>query len=383
MTDPVRMIVDGKVYAGWTDMRVSRGLDRCCADFTLSVGPRWPGLTADWLVLPFAAIEIALGDDTVLTGYADRFMPEISATSRDAKVSGRSKTCDLVDCTPEIGGTEFRRSTLPAVCRALCAPFKIEVVEAVDCGGTFALEAMERGDTAWQTIERLCRMRGVLACDDGRGRLVLTRAVPETRASGALVQGENVLTAQARLDGGKRFSRYIVLSQQPSAAALDREGDGDADDEAPEERPGGGASPAIGATAEDPDVPRYRPRVIRAEGNGGAADAQARARWAAATARAKSVTADVTVQGWRQPDGRLWQAGEIVPVRIPYLALDRDMAVLEVSYLLGVKAGRTTELVLTPPEALLPEPLKASGTGSGGGGGIWGPRGTFATERRQ
>ena len=34
------LTVDGRTYAGWTDIRVSRGLDRCATDFDISVSER-------------------------------------------------------------------------------------------------------------------------------------------------------------------------------------------------------------------------------------------------------------------------------------------------------------------------------------------------------
>lgn len=371
--DVPQLSVDGRIYAGWTEVRVSRGMDRAAGDFTLSVAERWPGQAEDWPILTFAPVEIRFGADLVLTGYVDRVSPSLSAGGREVKVSGRSKTADLVDCTPVDVGTEFRRATLPAIARALAQPFGIEVVEEVPAGEPFALEAVERTDTAWATIERLARMRGVLATDDAAGRLVLTRTASR-RASGALVQGRNVEAASAQINVVKRFSDYIVLSQQPGAAALDREGDGDTEDEEEAERPGAGSAPGIEAVARDPDVPRFRPRVLRAEGNGGAADARARAKWAASTARGQALQASVTVAGWRQPDGRLWQANELVKVVIPYLRLDHEMIIMEITHLLSPSSGRTTELTLCPPEALTPEPEAAPARASGGGataGGSW------------
>lgn len=368
--DVPQLTVDGRIYAGWTEVRVSRGMDRAAGDFTLSVAERWPGQAEDWPILPFAPVEIRFGADLVLTGYVDRVMPALSAGGREVKVSGRSKTADLVDCTPLVGA-EFRRATLPAIARALAQPFGIEVVEEVTPGAPFALEAVDRTDTAWATIERLARMRGVLATDDAAGRLVLTRTASR-RASGALVQGRNVEAAAATINVVKRFSAYIVLSQQPGAAALDPGGDGDEPDGEPGELPGAGSAPGIEAIAEDPDVPRFRPRVLRAEGQGGVADARARAKWAASTARGLALQATVTVAGWRQPDGRLWQANELAKVVIPYLRLDHEMIIMEITYLLSPSTGRTTELVLCPPEALTLEPEAAPARATGGAAaGSW------------
>lgn len=364
MTDAPELRIEGKAYRGWTEISVGRALDQGCAEFTLSSAERWPGLDQPWRILPFSSVEIRLGDDLVLTGYVDRLAPVLAPGTADVRVQGRSKTADLVDCTPELAGTEFRRATLPAIARALAKPFGVEVIERADCGGPIALERIDRADTAWDTIERLCRMRAVLATDDPLGRLVLVRA-GTARASTALVQGQNVLEASADLNVSKRYSRYIVLGQSGSAAAQDIAGDGDADDDEPAERAGAGAVTAVEGIAADPDVPRYRPRVLRADSNGTAADARARAVWAATTGRARALRAEAIVAGWRQADGRLWQVNELVQVTIPRLDLDRDMLVVAVDHSLTVRGGRRTRLTLIPPEALAPEPVAApTGRGS-------------------
>lgn len=365
------LLVDGLIYSGWTELRVTRSLERAAADFDIALTERWMGLDEPWRLVPFTPVELLIDDDTLITGYIDAIAPSLSFGNHAVRIAGRSKTADLVDCTPILRGTEFRRSTLPAIARALASPFGVDVVEDADAGAPFALEAFDRGDTAWDTIERLARMRGVLATDDERGRLVLTRAA-SGRSSGRLVQGENVEDASAELDGSKRFSHYHVLMQQPSAAALDP------DAEAPGEQPFGRDQPAIEASAADPEVPRYRPRIIRAEGDGGQEDARRRALWAAAVGRGRGMRAAVTVPGWRQPDGRLWKVNELVDVFIPFLQLDHEMVIVEATFTLAMKEGRRTRLVVTLPEALTPEPIAERRAGNSL---IWGPRGTFAGER--
>lgn len=371
--DSVTLLVDGRIYEGWTSMAVTRGLEQAAASFSLTVTQRWGGMAEDWPLEVFTPVELYLGKDLVLTGHVDQASHAVAAGKSDIRVTGRSKVADLVDCTPELTGTEFRRSTLPAIARALAAPFGVEVLDEANAAAPFALEAFDRTDTAFDTIARLARMRGVLVTDDEQGRLLLTRA-GSARANGRLVLGKdlpsNLQSAEATFDGSKRFSRYIVLAQQPSAAANDIGGDGDAEDDEPAQRPGAGDAPAIVGTADDPGVPRYRPRIIRAEGNGTAADAQARATWAAITAAARAISLNVELPGWRQPDGSLWRCNQLVPCLIPRMGLDRDLLVTEVEFSLQPGAGRVTKMVLTPPEALTPEP-STEGAGGGQGGGRW------------
>ena len=368
MSDVPELLVDGRIYAGWTEMRVTRAMDRAAADFDLRVSERWPGRLDPWRLQPFTPVVLRFGRDVVLTGYVDYAAPEADEKTHRVRIVGRSKTADLVDCTPEIAGTEFRGATLPAIARALARPFGVEVVEEVPPGAPFSVEAKDRTDTAWETIERLARMRGVLAHDDEQGRLVLTRA-GSRRASEELVMGRNIVAASAKLDGSKRYSRYVVLSQRQTGAAVARDGDGDDDDSEPDERPNAGVQVSVSGVAEDPDVPRYRPRILRSEGSGDAAFARARAVWAAASARGKAVQAEITVQGWRQQDGRLWRVNELIKVRADWMRLDHELLIVGTEFTLD-DAGRRTMLTLTPPEAMTPEPAEENRRG-GAGGGSW------------
>jgi prophage tail gpP-like protein len=367
MADAVELLIGGAIYGGWAEFRVSRAMDRAAADFELTVSERWPGRDDAWRILPFAEAELRLGADPVLKGYVDIVEADADAKQHRVRIRGRSKTCDLVDCTPELPGTEFRGAVLPAIARALAQPFGVEVVNEAPDGAPFGVEAKDRTDTAWKTIERLGRLRGVIAHDDEQGRLVLTRA-GERRASGRLELGRNLLAASARIDVSKRFSRYVSMAQRQTGAAVSRDGDGDDDDSAEAEQPNAGVQVSVTGLATDPDVPRNRPKIFRAEGAGDNAFARDRAVWAAATARANSLRVNATVQGWRQEDGRLWRLNELVPIRADWLRLDHELLIIGTDFTLGPD-GRRTELTLTPKEALLPEPLKPARSGGGGGGG--------------
>lgn len=339
------------IYSGWTEMRVTRDMTRGASDFDIQVTEKRIGSALE----PFQirggdAVVVKLGGSLALTGFVDRSISSVDDNTHEVRISGRSKTQDLVDCTPKLRGTEFRGSTLSAICRLIAAQFAIEVVTQVPDGRPFTTQAKELTDKAWDTIEKLCRMRSCLPTDDEAGRLVLTRA-GQGRASGALVLGENVLEAKAKQDDSKRFSEYLVITQTPPLATMA----GPAQE--PFATPGTGANVRILGQARDPDIRRNRPRYIKAEGAGDAAFARERAVWAATTARAKALGATLTVKGWRQADGRLWRVNELVKVTAPWLRIDRDLLITRVEYTLS-KNGRRTELELTPQEALNPEPLR-------------------------
>jgi prophage tail gpP-like protein len=361
MTDDIpTLTIDGMIYAGWTELRVTRALLRCAGDFDIAVSERWGGQDAPWVIAPYSKVVVSLGNDPVLTGYVDGYAPNFDAKSHGVRITGRSRTEDLIDCKPDIASGQFAGYTLDAIARALGVLFDIEVVIETDAAAEVVADAkMERSETAFTFLERLCRLAGVLLCDDALGRLVLTQA-GATRANGAIVQGDNILHATGQVNVHKRFSTYIVKGQHGVGGAK-----GGGLDLSALSGPGpshyaGKASGVVQtgqvAHADDLGVPRYRPHVSLAESQMSQAQMQLRANWQRAYAYGQSVKMHVTVQGWRQPDGTLWTLNQLVPLTSSYLGIDADLLAAEIEYLLRPHDGRTTRLLLGPIEGYTPDP---------------------------
>ena len=75
-----------------------------------------------------------------------------------------------------------------------------------------------------------------------------------------------------------------------------------------------------------------------------------RAQWEARSRAAKAKSANVTVVGWRQSDGNLWQTNRLVSVTSPSLGLYEDFLIGEVTYEL-TSSGMVAMLKLVRPDA--------------------------------
>jgi prophage tail gpP-like protein len=51
----------------------------------------------------------------VLTGCIDNYLPEVEADRHAVRITGRSKTEDIVDCTPDNQGGQFAGYKLDAI----------------------------------------------------------------------------------------------------------------------------------------------------------------------------------------------------------------------------------------------------------------------------
>jgi prophage tail gpP-like protein len=211
--------VNGQRYERWEEIRVTREIDRMCTNFDIAVSERFLAGTADFPLAPFMPCTVAIGGDVVLTGYIDNYLPEVEADRHAVRITGRSKTEDIINCTPDIQGGQFAGYKLDAIAHAIGQsvgkPYPIDVAVEVDVGDPFPDATIERHETGFAFLERLCRLRSILATDDEQGRLVLTRAGAK-RATDALLQGPggNVQWAAGVFSGARRFSHYKVKAQQ-------------------------------------------------------------------------------------------------------------------------------------------------------------------------
>lgn len=415
------LLIDGERYGGWKKIRVTRGLERAAADFALSVSSVEP-----WPIYTGAECQIYIDNDLVLNGWVDAYRPGCAATDHRIEITGRSKTCDFVDSSVTMDGGQLTGLTLRAVAEVLAEPFSLQVL--AEEGEPVPEVQVQQSEACFRLVERLARLQELLVTDDAEGRLVLTRA-GNKRTDTALIFGVNIKAANADLDDSNRFSDYIVKAQRPGNRTKDdkiaegrdpwsdvitrrlRNGasaddwraawrdrmrlvrthararagrtvdDGDYDGwEEWDGEPGSGtdrtadrgvtAITQIVGTAHDPGITRYRPKVIIAEAQADDDNADRRADWELRRRIARSVRANVTVNGWRQENGELWATNLMVYVQVPWLGLDREMLIGEVQFAID-DSGEITTLDLTLPDAFLPEKVRQPKrkTAARGGGG--------------
>lgn len=337
----VRLRVNGADYGGWTSVEIVSGIERVARDFRLTVTDRWPG-AGDLVqrIKPFDRCEVWIGSDKVLTGSVDAIPVNYDDQQVSVSVTGRSITADLVDCAAINEPGQWRGLRLEAIAKALATEYGIRVVVEADTGAAIAEHQIQQGETAFESIDRLLKLRQVLATDDADGRLVLT--VPSrTRAADALVLGQNVLKAEAGFDFKDVFSQYRVKGQRAGT------------DEAY-----GSACSAV-ADERDANIPRRRVMVVRQQGQSDGGSCARRASYERARRLTKALEATYTVQGWRQANGELWRPNRIVRVSDTMLRLDRDMLIAEVSYRLD-DAGTTCTMRVGPREGYEAEPPESA-----------------------
>lgn len=331
----IEIKADGSVFGGWKSARVTFGLEQIANSFDLIVTDRWAGQDNPRPIRVGAQCQILVDGELVITGYVDSNTPEYDANQHSISITGRDVTGDLVDCSAIHKSGQWAQASLDKIVRDICLPFNIKVFVDTPLGDKFATYSIQEGETAFECIDRACRMRAVMPISDGKGNLVITRA-KEGAPVAELIQGQNILYARGDFSINERFSKYFIKGQ-------DRGSDLDLD--APE------THTQVNATATDDYIKRYRPLIVIAEDKGSHATYKQRAEWERNVRRGRSARATVHVNGWRNGSGDLWRANTLVHFKSDYLAADVTLLVVGGTYILDESQGMVTELSLVGREA--------------------------------
>ena len=352
--DDITLTVGGVNWTGWESLQASRSVDAMAGAFSLGLANRVQYGGAALPLSPGVDCVLACGADTLVTGFIDSVSQSLDSGRHGITVSGRDRSADIVDASAVHAPGSWKGASLTDICSALCAPFGVPVTLEGDQGQPFTAFQIQPGESVAEAMQRLLKQRELVAMPDGKGGLRLARLAQET-LSAVLQEGVNVLSASVTFDASARFSEYVVTGQKQGT---------DQDF---------GKACSVRATVTDEQITRYRPLVIRASQQGGAAYMHQRARWEMTTRRAEGTSVQVTVQGWRDSAGRLWEPGVLVPVHLPALGISQSLLIGEVTWTRDA-GGTTTQLTLKDPAAWQPEPeaaqkSTASGASSSSGSG--------------
>ena len=339
-TEELTLTINGQPITGWTDVRLTRGVERCPSDFNIGLTELFPGELAKVVIQPGVFCTVHLGGDLVVSGHVDRFIPSISSSEHSIRVVGRSSCADLIDCAAEWDGGQISGSSALGIAQKLAKVYGIGVQCTVPDLPVIPQFNLMLGESAYEVIERISRYSALLAYDLPNGNLQLAQVGSGTAASG-FVEGENVQEASVEYSMDQRYSQYKAFLQ--SVDVLTDLGD----------------TGNLIYTINDPNVNRHRTLVIIAEaGSSGNDIARQRANWEMTRRAGRSRVIRVRVDGWRDAAGVLWTPNTLAPVSLPSLKIKADYFLIgEVTYSRSDDQGTVADLVLMPPDAFRPEPV--------------------------
>ncbi|WP_277187687.1 phage baseplate assembly protein [Caballeronia sp. BR00000012568055] len=338
MTDDVTLTVGGQSIAGWTAVRVTRGMERIPCDFDIGLTERYPN-TTDVIVSEGDPCVLSIGGDKVITGYVDRVAEQVDAHNHALSISGRGKCEDIVDCAAQFDSFQFQNVSTAAIAVALCRPFGINV-KALSPGIVHPQVCLNVGESPYQVIDRLCKIAQILCYEDADGDLVIG-PLSNDEAAGGFALGTNAERASYTRDMSQRFSEYRVYLVGTGLFT-------DA-----------GQQPLAEYTVADDTMPRYRPKAFIAEtGDAGASVSKAHALWECNRRIGRGNVVTVTASTWRDSAGTLYTPNTVAALAMPQLKLidGQRFTIGEVTYRRDM-GGSGCDVTLMPPDAFKPEPI--------------------------
>jgi prophage tail gpP-like protein len=338
MADDLTLTVGGQSIAGWTSIRVTRGMERIPADFSISMTERYPNV-ADVTVMEGDPCTVTIGGDTVITGYVDRVSEQLDAHNHVLSVAGRGKCEDIVDCSAEFSSFQFMNIMTADIAAQLCQPFGI-TVKAVSQGMMHPQVCMNVGESPYALIDRLCKVAQILCYEDADGALVLA-PISDSEVAGGFAMGVNVERASYTRDISQRFSSYRVYLVGTALFS-------DA-----------GQQSLAEYTVNDTTMPRHRLKAFIAEtGDAGETVSNGHALWECNRRIGRGNVVTVTASSWRDSAGVLYAPNTLAALSLPQLKLidGQKFTIGEVTYQRDMN-GSHCELILMLPQAFQPEPI--------------------------
>lgn len=331
----ITVIVNGVAYEGWLQSEVDRNLEALCGTFSIPVS-LVPGNPP--AIKRQDAVQIKISDRVVLTGYVLAAEPFYRKGDCGMRITGRSRTGDLVRCSAIYKGGQWRSAKIDRIIKDIVQPFGLEVKVDTDIGDAVQDFKLSHGETALDAVARAARLRGVLVTSDDAGRVLLTKAGAQ-RFKGAIVRGHNVISMEGIGSDEERHSEYTAYGQSNTVADFE-------------------TARGLKASAKDDEITRYLPLVINADGNTTQAELATLVKHTARVRRGHAYGFRYQVEGWTF-EGEPWPLNQRVPIYDDVAGLDgAEWLICGVKQNCDLKEGDVTDLTVRPIEAYDTAPLK-------------------------
>lgn len=352
----VSLTINNIVFKYWKSICITTELNSVSPAFSVSLISKEASFRN--LFKNGQSVKIRVGKDLVLTGYIEQTPVSYSATTANVGVAGRSKTCDLIDCTvmvddpnisyekpdtsnsnyvscPQNAATEYKNVALETIIAQLIMPYGIKLVNETKPLTKKRNFSAKHEDTVLKALQNLTSTENLLFYGNENGDLVVTEKGKLT-ADDALVLGQNILTGDASFDASKIYKYYRAVGQDKGATG----------------KTGHDAS-SHNYIAVDDNVSRTRLLTKKVQGAADTAKCKVTAEGDRDYNRDQYFKITYKVQGWRQSTGNLWKINSLVDIKDDFLGIDTQKSqkflITRVVFNLTENEGMTTTLDVIPP----------------------------------
>lgn len=328
----LRFRVDGVTFQFATAVSWTRRIDGM-DDIQLTVPQAETEAFRD-LITPLSFRDLEVSDDgaRIFNGTMVSVVPALTNDGSVVNISGYSRPGVLADCTMPASSypISFRKLGLEAIATKLVEPFSLKVKIEGDMGGPFRRVKLKRSDKIWGFLSDLAQQRQVLIRSNTAGDLVLSAPTELTAPVVSLSQDLPPITAIEPSFAPQNYFSHVTGVRSTRRGRK------------------GSQYTAQNQRAIEQGIVRPVTKSIKDTSDGELPKATE-----AAMGRmlAKSVFYTVTVVGWRDAIGALWQPGTTIELHAPSVFVYEPylFQIQSVTLDRTVTGGDTAKLVLMLP----------------------------------
>lgn len=344
--------INGIPYSGFTSATASKSMEDISGSFTFNVSA-----LNDLEKFPIkirSKCRVLVDGKPFITGYVETLNISYDGTSHQISVTGRDKTCDIIDNTVGPNLSFTAGISLQEIIKKILQSFglennieiksnvEIDVFNATELGNI----SSQIGEPAFAFIVKCAKKRQVLTMSDGDGNIILARIPKEKdRLKTILTTNQgyqgSILSANVTYDDTRRYYKYVLISQKNAISdALNTVNETD-----------NYKMVSVSVTSYDTDIRKTRIyNLLQHEDSyNNQQDLQDRAEWEANYRMATGFKYSATVQGFSpiNDNGLIWQPNMLVMVNDDYCNIPNLLLLIKsVEFKYSIDGGSSTVLEL-------------------------------------
>jgi len=290
--------IGSRLFKGVTASRVERGLNSIADGFTFDIPFDYRDRELVDAVRPYSFQEATLyiGGEPYITARIMKPTIELNGDANTATIETRTIPGDTIECMSSHGALDYKNQTLLEIGNDIARRYNLRAFSTHGDSDRIKQAIKEVTETDFEFLSRLASQKGFLVTSSRDGNILFTRAAVDAKPVASLVAGNYpVQGVQLIADGTKRHSTWYgyaeVSTGEPARAFL-----------------------------RDESIPVFRPFAFSAD-ESEADNIEQAVRWRMAKSIADATNVQVTVSGYRNPDGQLWEENMKVTLLAPHVCI--------------------------------------------------------------
>lgn len=330
--DEIAIRLDGVVFRGWTASNITRNINTVsdAFTFTLPYDPDNSDLVEKTRPYSYKTADLFIGGNLYIAAQCVKWAISKRTSQTMMTVDARTKAGHTVECMAQQSALELSGFRLSQIAKEIMAPYGDDLAPIFEDGDSdiFPKVRKEMTDTDFSFLSGLAAQKGFMITSSDTGGMSFIRAAINGLHVFRFIEGDSAIESlSTSYDGTGVFSALTAVTESAG-------------------------TPGPSSSLDNPLVPIYRPLVFSADDleSGNLSSAL---QWRRSKALAESAPLSITVTGWRNQYGQLWQENMIGTVLAPSVAIftETSYIVSGVSLQKDENQGNVAVLTMVLPQA--------------------------------